>query len=76
MFLIWDGHPTHNFRKGKEYIESFKGRMEVNFLPSYSPALNPAEQVWNNVKCHGKGRQQISGPDKFKSMIIGRLRKL
>src|SRR6056297_64320 len=75
-FVIWDGHPTHRSKKVKDCVESFNGRLEIYFLPSYSPQLNPAEQVWNNVKAHGTGRKSISGPDKFKSMIIGRLRKL
>jgi len=76
VFLIWDGHPTHRSGKVRECIESFNGQLEVYFLPSYSPELNPSEQVWNHVKAHGTGRMSISGPDKFKSMIVGHLRKL
>ncbi|MFP4572592.1 MAG: IS630 family transposase [Desulfobacterales bacterium] len=76
VFVIWDCHPTHKSKKVRDCIDSFDGRLEVYFLPSYSPSLNPAEQVFNNVKSHGAGRKAISGPDKFKSMIFGRLRKL
>ena len=76
VFLIWDGHPTHKSRKVKKCIESFDGQLEVFFLPSYSPELNPTEQVWNNVKCHGVGRRTVSGPDQLKSAVIGQLRKL
>jgi len=76
VFLIWDGHPTHKSKKVRECVESFEGRLEVYFLPSYSPSLNPSEQVWNNIKSHGTGRMAISGPDQFKSIILGRLRRL
>ena len=76
VFLIWDGHPTHRSRKVKKFIESFDGQLEVFFLPSYSPGLNPTEQVWNNVKCHGVGRRVVFGPDQLKSAVIGQLRKL
>jgi len=76
VFLIWDGHPTHRSRKVKECIASFDGKLEVYTLPSYSPELNPAEQVWNNVKHHGVGRQKVFGPDQLKSMVIGQLRRL
>lgn len=76
VFLIWDGHPTHKSKKVKDCINSFNGKLEVYVLPSYSPSLNPTEQVWGNVKAHGTGRMSISGPDKFKSIIIGRLRRL
>jgi len=76
IFLIWDGHPTHRSKKVRECIDSFEGKLEVYTLPSYSPELNPAEQVWNNVKHHGIGRKTVFGPDQLKSMVIGQLRRL
>jgi len=76
IFLIWDGHPTHGSKKVKQCIESFDGMLEVYTLPSYSPELNPVEQVWNNVKHHGIGRKKIFGPDQLKSMVLGQLRRL
>ncbi len=76
IFLIWDGHPTHRSKKVKQCIESFDGMLEVYTLPSYSPELNPVEQVWNNVKHHGIGRKKIFGPDQLKSLVLGQLRRL
>ena len=76
VFLIWDGHPTHKSKQVKACISSFNGKLEVYVLPSYSPELNPAEQVWNNVKNHGVGRKKVFGPDQMKSLVIGQLRKL
>jgi transposase len=76
VFLIWDGHPTHRSKQVQECISSFEGKLEVYFLPSYSPELNPIEQVWNNVKKHGIGRKKIFGPDQLKTAILGQLRKL
>jgi len=76
VFLIWDGHPIHRSRKVMECIASYNGQLEVYRLPSYSPELNPAEQVWNNVKNHGIGRKKVFGPDQLKSLVLGRLRKL
>jgi transposase len=76
IFLIWDGHPTHRSKKVREYISSFDGKLEVFFLPSYSPELNPIEQVWNNVKDHGIGRKKIFGPNQLKLAVVGRLRRL
>lgn len=75
IFLIWDGHPTHRSKKVRECIDSFEGKLEVYTLPSYSPELNPAEQVWNNVKHHGIDRKKVFGPGQLKSMIIGQLRR-
>jgi transposase len=76
IFLIWDGHPTHKSKKVRECIESFEGKLEVYFLPSYSPELNPTEQVWRSVKNHGVGRKSVFGPDQLKSAVIGCLRRL
>ena len=67
VFLIWDGHPIHRAGIVQECIDSFGGKLEVYKLPSYSPELNPTEQVWNNVKNHGIGiadRIGINYPDK------------
>jgi transposase len=76
VFLIWDGHPIHKAKNVRECIESYNGQLEAYILPSYSPELNPAEQVWNNVKNHGIGRKKVFGPDQLKSLVLGRLRKL
>jgi transposase len=76
VFVIWDGHPIHKSSNVKECIESFNGQLEVFLLPPYSPQLNPAEQVWNNVKSNGTGRMMITGPDQFKFHVLSRLRRL
>jgi transposase len=76
VFLIWDGHPTHRSKIVRQCIDSFKGKLQVFTLPSYSPELNPTEQVWNNVKNHGIGRKRVFGPDQLQSTVIGQLRRL
>jgi transposase len=76
VFLIWDGHPTHRAKKVKQCIESFDGRLEIFVLPSYSPDLNPIEQLWNHTKSYGVGRQSVSGPDQLKKNVISKLRSL
>ena len=76
VFLIWDGHPTHKSKKIRECVESFDGKLEIYILPSYSPELNPTEQVWRSVKKHGVGRKTVFGPDQLKSSVIGCLRRL
>ena len=76
VFVIWDGHPTHKSKKVKQCIASFKGRLEIFLLPSYSPDLNPIEQLWNHTKANGVGRKPVSGPDQLKSIIINKLRSL
>jgi transposase len=76
VFLIWDGHPTHRAKKVKQCIESYDGRLEIFVLPSYSPDLNPIEQLWNHTKSNGVGRLSIAGPDQLKKAVIAKLRSL
>jgi transposase len=76
VFLIWDGHPTHKSKSVKKCIASFNGRLEIYLLPSYSPDLNPIEQLWHHAKNNGVGRQPINGPNQLKRAVINKLRSL
>jgi len=50
IILVVDGHPIHKSGIVKEYVESTEGKLELYYLPPYSPQLNPDEQVWKNIK--------------------------
>ncbi len=76
VFLILDGHPVHHSVKVRKYVESTEGQLELYYLPGYSPELNPDETVWSYVKHHSMGKQVIMGPDQFKKLALGTLRKL
>ena len=76
VFLIWDGHPTHKSKLVKNCVASFDGRLEIFLLPSYSPDLNPIEQLWHHTKNNGVGRQPVNGPDQLKRAVINKLRSL
>jgi len=76
IFLIIDGHPVHKSVAVSKYVASTEGRLQLFYLPPYSPELNPDEQVWNHLKNHGVGRQPVTGPDQLKRLIISHLRKV
>ena len=50
VFLIVDGHPVHRSKAVTTFAESTDRRLQLFFLPPYSPELNPDEWVWKNVK--------------------------
>jgi transposase len=50
VLLIVDGSPAHTANIVKDYVASTEGRLQIFFLPPYSPELNPDEWVWKNVK--------------------------
>jgi len=49
IFVILDGHPAHRATKTKTFVASTNGRLELYFLPPYSPELNPEESVRKNI---------------------------
>jgi hypothetical protein len=50
VFLIVDRVGYHTSKETMEWVAARKDRIELFFLPSYSPDLNPDEWVWKNVK--------------------------
>jgi transposase len=76
VFLILDGHPVHKSVAVAQFVTATKGRLQIFYLPPYSPKLNPDEQVWNHLKNQGVGKQPITGPDQLKKLILSHLRKI
>jgi transposase len=76
IFLVIDSHPVHRSVIVSKFVASTEGRLQLFYLPPYSPELNPNEQVWNHLKNHGVGRQPVTGPDQLKRLIISHLRKV
>ena len=50
VFLIADRHPVHTRRLVRDWLEAHPDKIEVFYLPAYSPELNPAEYLNNDVK--------------------------
>ena len=52
IVLVLDNSSTHKSNKVAEFVEKYKKRLELLFLPPYSPELNPVERVWKNLRYH------------------------
>jgi len=50
ILLVLDNARYHNAKKLKDYIESIKDRLELIFLPLYSPEINPIEMLWKRTR--------------------------
>ena len=56
LFMVLD-NASHNKSKAvREYVESAGGDVELEFLPPYTPQLNPVETVWRDLKRRLAGR--------------------
>lgn len=51
VFLIWDRLNAHRGKKVQAFLARH-GRLQMTFLPSYAPELNPDEYSWSHLKCH------------------------
>lgn len=79
VFLIVDGNRIHHAKKTQAFVASTHGRLELFFLPPYSPELNPDEWVWKNVKRDQIGRQSVLSQDELKlfaTRALYRIQKL
>ena len=57
-FLIVDGHPSHRSKLIMQWVADHADRIELHFLPGYSPELNPVELLNHDVKANAVGRQR------------------
>ncbi len=56
MFLIVDGHPVHKSRSVRRWLAEHAAQIQIFWLPSYSPELNPDELLNQDVKTNALGR--------------------
>jgi transposase len=76
IILIADRAPFHHSRKVRNFVRSHRKQIRVYFLPTYSPEMNPDEQVWNIVKSKRIGRKSLTIKTKLKKKIYSELRSL
>jgi transposase len=76
IFLVVDGSSVHRAKKVTEYVKSTDGRLELFFLPPYSPELNPDEWVNKNVKHDKIARAVPLTRDELKAVAIDALERL
>ena len=68
VFLILDNLRVHHGKVVKEWIESHKDKIELFFLPAYSPELNPDEYL----NCHLKAGVHLGTSARTSSQLKGK----
>ncbi len=58
IFLVVDGHWAHKTKLVNAWLEEHKDRIELFFLPPYSPELNPKEYVNQDLKTNVIGKKR------------------
>lgn len=58
IFLVVDSHPAHKSKKVRDWVTKCEGKIQMFFLPGYSPDLNPDEMLNQDVKSNALGRRR------------------
>lgn len=75
VFFITDNHPAHKTIKLNQWLEENKERLEVFFIPPYSPELNPQEYVNQDLKTNIIGKKRAINKEQLKENINGFMNK-
>ncbi|MGB5775969.1 MAG: IS630 family transposase [Sedimenticolaceae bacterium] len=75
IFLIVDGHPTHKAKLVRSFVATHQDRIELFFLPPYSPELNPDELAWAHVKTK-VAKKTAQTKEELKAAVERALRQL
>ena len=76
IFLILDNLKVHHSYIARDWLEEHKDEIEVFFLPSYSPELNPDEYLNCDLKAGVHSGTPARTKDQLKKKAISHLRKL
>ena len=69
VFMVLDGHPAHIARTVSEYVHSFRGKLELHFLPGYAPEFNTDEFVLNHLKKQGVSKKPLRRDESLRSRV-------
>jgi transposase len=75
IHLIVDGHPVHRAKAVSAWVGRHGDRIELHFLPGYSPELNPVELLNHDVKANAAGRRRPRSAGELRDELHGYLRR-
>jgi len=76
ILLILDNLKVHHSYKARDWIEEHTDQIEVFFLPSYSPELNPDEYLNCDLKAGVHSGTPARSRKQLKNKALSHLRKL
>jgi transposase len=75
VHLIVDGHPVHRAKLVSAWVGRHAERIELHFLPGYSPELNPVELLNHDVKANAAGRRRPRSAGELRDELHEYLRR-
>ncbi|MDI6784079.1 MAG: IS630 family transposase [bacterium] len=74
VLLIVDRHPVHRSMRVKRWLNGKSHRINLYFLPAYSPELNPDEMLNQDIKSSAVGRRRARNQEELISTVRKYLR--
>jgi transposase len=76
VFLILDRLPVHRAAVVREWLARRKAQIEVSYLPSYSPELNPDEGLNADLKQNVTRKAPLRSKQALKQAAVSHMRRL
>jgi len=76
VFWIVDRHPVHRQPAVREWLAQQAQKIELFYLPSYSPEANPVEYLNCDVKQAVHDKPPSRNPEQLQQRLLRQLRKL
>jgi transposase len=76
VFLILDRLPVHRSALVRDWLARHKAQIEVFYLPSYSPELNPDEGLNADLKQHVTRKAPLRSKQALKQAAISHMHRL
>lgn len=76
VFLILDNLRVHHAKVVMTWLEKYKEKIEIFFLPSYSPELNPDEYLNCDLKAGVHSKPPARTAKGLRTTVISHMRKL
>jgi len=76
LFFIIDGAPCHKAKAVSQFVQKNSSWLSLSYLPSYSPELNPDEEVWNFAKTRRLNAVPLRDKKELHAKVAAILRSL
>lgn len=76
VIIIEDNARPHVAREVKDFVDKHKNKLAIYHLPTYSPDLNPDEQVWKYLKNVKLKAHQARNKREFTPLIRSKMKSI
>jgi transposase len=76
LFLVLDNLRVHHSRKVRAWLDGKTDRIELFFLPSYSPELNPDEYLNADLKARMNAGEPVRERGQLQNKVVSHLRSI